>query len=420
MNYKKIKFCRICNQNLKNKVLSFPATPPANEFVTSPVEQEKFPLDLMECGKCGHVQLSVAVNPDILFKNYVYVSGTSPSFVNHFKDYAKSIIDSFDLKQDKSIVLDIGSNDGTLLKAFKQYNLTVIGVDPAEKIAAQANKDGIYTINSFFNKDVVKKIKYKFGKIDVITANNVFAHTENLNEFVANVKKLLSKEGVFIFECSYLVDVINNMGWDTCYHEHISMHSLAPLITLFDSHKMKIFKVERVNTHGGSIRVFVSKQNSSHAEMPLDSLIKEENDLGLNISKKLIKKYNIIKNNKNIFAEYKTKIDNLGAKMLETLREIKSKNQNIVGFGAPAKFCTLSHTFGINKDLIDVVIDDSPLKQNLYTPGNHIKVVPSSYLKGNKVDYIVIFAWNFAENIIKNNSDYKGKWIIPIPEFKVI
>lgn len=419
MNYKKIKHCRICNTSLKKMVLTFPPTPPANEFVKEPYEQQKYPLDLLECEKCGHVQLSVVVNPETLFKDYVYVSGTSSSFVNHFKEYAESIVNQFKLEKNK-IVLDIGSNDGTLLKAFKEHNLTVVGVDPAEKIAAQANKEGIYTINSFFNLDAVKKIKYKFGKIDIITANNVFAHTEDLNEFVKNVRKLLSKDGVFIFECSYLVDMINNMGWDMCYHEHVSMHAVAPLMALFALNKMKIFKIDRVNTHGGSIRVFVSKEKSSHDIMPLDSFLKEENELGLKISKKIRKQYNLLKNNTDIFKEYSLKINNLGEHMLDFLKEIKSNNKKIVGFGAPAKFCTLSHAFGINKDLIDFVIDDNPLKQGLYTPGNHLKVVSSDYLKNNDIDYVVIFAWNFADSIIKNNSFYKGKWIVPIPEFKVI
>lgn len=210
MNYKVLNKCSICFNTMSNKVLSLPATPPANEFIKDPIEQETYPLDLMECNLCGHVQLSVAVDPEILFKNYVYVSGTSQSFVNHFKDYAKNMVNEFKLKS-KSLVVDIGSNDGTLLKAFKQYDVKVLGVDPAENIAKQANQDGINTIIGFFNDEVSSHIRENYVYADLVTANNVFAHTVDLWSFVRDVKNILSDNGVFIFECSYLVDMINNM-----------------------------------------------------------------------------------------------------------------------------------------------------------------------------------------------------------------
>lgn len=424
MNYKVIDKCKVCYQNnTLVKVLSLPATPPANEFVEKEIEQEKYPLDLMECNKCGFVQLSVQVDPSILFKNYVYVSGTSQVFINHFKDYAKSMVEQFELKKTYYTpkVLDIGSNDGTLLKAFKEYGLDVIGVDPAENIAKKANQDGIFTIPKFLDDSVCFEILQKYGYLDLITANNVFAHNSDLWAFLTHVKNMLTDDGVFVFECAYIVDMIKNISFDQIYSEHYYTHSISALMELFRIHNLRMFNIEKVNTHGGSIRVYVCNENAKHKDkVLLKSFVEEEVNLGLKASKWILDKYNLKLSNKNIFKEYSDKIDLLKNKLKSKLLELKSENKRVVGFGAPAKFCTLSHAFGITKDLIEVIIDDSKLKQNLLTPGNHIPVVSSKYLKENDIDYVVVFAWNFADSIIKNNSEYKGKWIVPIPEFKIV
>lgn len=204
------------------------------------------------------------------------------------------------------------------------------------------------------------------------------------------------------------------------YSEHHHFHKISSLIRLFNENGMRIFKVERIATHGGSIRVFACNINASHKDVSIKPFLIEENDLGLIVAKDILKKYNIVKIEKPIFKEYNDKIETLKKKLTTKLKDLKKKNKRVVGFGAPAKFCTLSHTFGIDDKLIEAVIDDSPLKQGLYTPGNHIPVVSSKYLEEHEIDYIVIFAWNFAESIMAKHKDFKGKWIVPIPEFKEI
>lgn len=404
--------CRLCNSKNLNSVIKLEETPPANAFINEEelhIKQKTYPLELLFCQDCNHLQLSTVVDPKKLFEKYVYVSGTSKVFVKHFEKYADFIIKNYSPKKE-NLIIDIGSNDGTLLSFFKSKGYKILGVDPAIKIAESATKKGIETITAFFNKDLTKKIIKHFGKASIITANNVFAHSNELDEIIDSAKLLLNEEGLFIFEVSYLVDVYEKSLFDTIYHEHLAYHSVKPLKAFFDKHNMELIDVKRIDTHGGSIRGVVQKKNGTRkVESSVDELIKLENNLGFSDAK--------------TFNDFSNKISKIKNELKEFLISLKKEGKSIAGFGAPAKATTLMYQFGFNKDLIDFIVDDNPLKQNTFTPGIHIPVVSSKAIKERKPDYLLILAWNFSDSIIKNHSYFSaqnGKFIVPLPQLKII
>jgi len=247
--------CRLCNSRDLTLVLSLAHTPPANAFVRASQRtkrQQTFPLDVFLCEACGHLQLLDVLDPITLFQDYVYVSGTSSTFVSHFEGYAEHIIRGYQLAG-RSLVVDIGSNDGTLLRFFKNAGMRVLGVDPALEIAHKATESGIHTLATFFTSDVARRLRCDYGPARVITANNVFAHIDDLADIVVGVKTLLDTDGVFAFEVSYLVDVYEKLLFDTIYHEHLAYHSVKPLVNFFRVNGMELIDIQRVETHGGSI-----------------------------------------------------------------------------------------------------------------------------------------------------------------------
>ena len=404
--------CRLCSSSKLSLVLKLESTPPANAFISKKdldKDQNKYPLEVYFCESCAHLQLLEVVDPVELFENYVYVSGTSKVFVNHFSDYAKSIIKKYNPSKE-NFVLDIGSNDGTFLKFFKNMGFSVLGVDPAKEISRKAQEEGINMINDFFTLETSSKIKKRFGKASLITANNVFAHSDNLIEMTQAISDLLTKDGLFVFEVSYLLDVYQKTLFDTIYHEHLSYHSVIPLIKFFENNGMTLIDVSRVNTHGGSIRCVVQKKNGKR---------------NVNESvKKLIDLEKSVKLNEKItFSDFALNIKQRKIELYNFLSSLKSQKKTIAGFGAPAKATTLMYEFGLNQDILDFLIDDSPLKQGLYSPGLHLPVLSSDSIIELKPDYLLILAWNFADSIIKKNhkfSDSGGKFIIPLPNLEIV
>jgi len=349
------------------------------------------------------------IDPNYLFQDYVYVSGTSPVFVKHFEEYAKSVISEFDLHQG-SLVVEIGSNDGTLLKFFQDAGMRVLGIDPAIEIAKKATDLGIETLPVFFNAELAKILRNERGPASIITANNVFAHVDDLIVFTQGVRWLLAEDGVFIFEVSYLVDVFEKTLFDTVYHEHLSYHSVSPLHQFFQAQGLELIEVTRVKTHGGSLRGIV--QLSSGYRKVSKSVV---NLISLESKLKLDKA--------NTLKHYSNNIDKLKQQLQVLLYDLKQSGKNIVGYGAPAKATTLLYHFGLGPDMLDFIIDDSPLKQGLYSPGLHIPVLPSSALYEKNPDYILILAWNFSDPIIKNHLSFSkagGKFIIPLPEVLIV
>ena len=407
--------CRLCKKPDLSKVLKLKPTPAGNNFLTLEEKLKNdepiFPLKLYLCKNCFHLQLGHVVSPDHLFKdNYHFVSGTSPVNVNHFENYAGEVISRFELKKN-SFIIDIGSNDGTCLKAFKNKGMRVLGIDAAENIAKIANKNGIETKAAFFSKTLALNIKEQYGVPDLITSHNVLAHIEDFSGVMDAISSLMDKNSIFIFEVGYFLDVFKNLWFDTIYHEHLDYHTVAPLKEFFRSMGMELFDTKRVDIQGGSIRNFVQISGGKNkANSSIEELILLEKNEGLT--------------NVSDLKTFQSRIDVVKSDLSQLLKDIKEKSRSIAGYGAPTKSTTLMNYFELDENLIDYIIDDNPLKQGKYSPLLHIPVVSSDYLLGDsQPDYLLILAWNFAESIIekvKNSSDFSGRYIIPLPRVKIV
>jgi SAM-dependent methyltransferase len=401
--------CRLCGSTTLTRVLSLAPTPPANAFVASPdVEQASYPLEVLFCDGCAHVQLAHVVDPEVLFADYVYVSGTSPAFVRHFEAYAAAL-SGYAALRPGDFVVDIGSNDGTLLRFFQDAGMKVLGVDPARAIARQATAAGVETIGAFFSAELAGEIRQARGRARAITANNVFAHVDDLADVVEGVRTLLAPDGVFAFEVSYLADVYEHVLFDTIYHEHLDYHAVAPLVGFFRRHGLELVAAERIPTHGGSIRGLVRQGDAARRIEPsVERRIAEETALGVLAADGL--------------RRFGARIDVVRDKLLALVRGLKADGRSIAGYGAPAKLTTLMHHFGLGPAVIDFIVDDSPLKQGLYTPGLHVPVLSPRALDERRPDYLVIFAWNFAQPIMAKQQAFArrgGRFIVPLPEVAV-
>ena len=404
--------CRLCESQELKEVFELNPTPPANAFIPESElneTQDCFPLDMHQCVDCGHVQLLTVIDSEYLFRKYIYVSGTSSVFVNHFQSYAESIIQDYGLRQN-DLVVEIGSNDGTLLNFFKEKGMQVLGIDPATRIAKNTTKSGIETIPRFFNEHLAKEIRKDRGTAKVIPANNVFAHIDDLIGFVNGVRELLADDGIFVFEVSYLLDVYEKTFFDMTYHEHLSYHSVLPLKSFFESNYLQLIDAKRVGTHGGSLRGIVQKEGG----------LRETND---SIKDLIELELKFALNEPETWLGFKERIDKKGQDLMELLTDIKMKGNSISGYGAPAKSTTLMYQYGIDSETLDYIVDDSLWKQTLFSPGLHIPIVSSSILERRPPDYLLILAWNFAESIMDNLrgfSEAGGKFIIPLPDLHVV
>lgn len=399
----KVTQCRLCLGQLSDPKLSFPDTPLANEFLAEKIKQDTFPLQVCVCESCGHYQLNEQVDPERMFRHYLFVAGTSPVNVEHFRQYAW---DMYKMAMGRVIrrtpkVLDIASNDGTLLQHFKDLGCQVLGIDPAINLAEEATQKGIPTIPDFFTENKANEILKEHGKFDLITANNVFAHVPDMIGFTKGIKKLLSPEGIYTFEVSYFGDVIDKLLFDTIYHEHTSYHTIAPLLKFFASYELEIFKIQKIDTHGGSLRVFV-KNGTGRQYYLGDEFLSQEQDI----------QKSVVRMSKNITL--------LGYQLREKFNELKSQGKSIAIYGTPAKATTLMYALDIDEKQIDFAVDDAPLKQGRFTPGKHISILHPDAIYERKPDVILVLAWNFAESIIKKHSQFKGKWIISIPELREV
>ena len=392
-------------------VLSLTSTPPANAFVDENClaqKQDCFPLKLFFCKSCAHVQLLDVVDPRILFEHYVYVSGTSPVFVRHFQDYANDVVARF-APTSGGLIVDVGSNDGTLLRYFQDQGYKVLGIDPAMEIAESASQSGIETKSAFFTRDLAAALRQEYGPATVVTANNVFAHADDLGGILAGIRTLLDKDGVFVFEVSYLLDVMEKCLFDTIYHEHLAYHSIKPLQKFFADNGMQLIDVQRVDSHGGSLRGFVQRDDGTRT-------------VSTNVAEAIAVEEAVGLDREETYHAFAARIEQIKGELNDLLKSIKAENKTIAGFGAPAKATTLMYHFNIGPDMIDYIVDDSPLKQNLFSPGLHIPVVPSDVLATQKPDYVLILAWNFAEPIMSNHKHFTssgGHFIVPLPEIKV-
>jgi hypothetical protein len=403
--------CRACSSHNLERVFSLKPTPIGDAYVTSEqlnIEQKSYPIDLYLCEDCGLAQLLDIIDPEVLYGEYIYVTGSSMGLTEHFRGYAKSVTERCRLLPG-SLVVDIGSNDGTLLRGFKELGLRVLGVEPAKHIAAQANASGIDTIDQFFAPAMAKNMVAKYGHAKLITANNVFANIDDLMSWVEAVNHLLANDGVFVFESYYLADLVENMVFDFIYHEHLSAFSVKPIKALFKRVGLELIAVERVSTKGGSLRYFVQRSGG---------VLEQDGS----VSKFLALEENIGLYQKEIYIAFSNRINTLKEQTKAFLINAKRQGKSIVGFGASITVTTLLYHFEIG-EYIDYLVDDNLAKQDRYSPGLHLPVLPISAIYNRKPDYVIILAWRFADSLISKNPAYMasiGTFVIPVPKFKVV
>ena len=385
--------CRCCGSKKLKRALSLGYQPLANNLLKDINEKYKvYPLELNVCEECFNCQLSVAINSDEMFSNYLYQSSTTNSFREHFFMAAKKYIEEFKLEKD-SYIIDVGSNDGIGLKPFIDLGFKNIqGIEPAKNLAALANKNGINTFHGYLDDKAMNPIK---NGADLLLASNVFAHADDLKSMAEAMKKLIKPDGKIIIEVQYLLNTIRDLTFDNIYHEHTNYWSLSSLNIFFEKLNLKIFKVEKINTHGGSIRVYVSQDSNILVDQSVQIILKEEEEFGLK--------------NISTYLEFGKKIENLKTEVVKKIKILKEKYSSIIGYGAPAKATTALNFFNINKE-IDYIIEDNKLKHGKYIPGVNIKIVPKEEIK-NKDQAILVLAWNFFDEIKKNNKDLKNNFI---------
>lgn len=402
--------CRLCD-SLMIKFFSLGQMPLVNSFLKKEEipDEEKFDLSVGFCKKCYLVQLINTVSPEKLFKNYIYFSSTSTSFLEYCKKLADYFTKRLNLNS-QSLVLEIASNDGAQLQYFKELGIQILGVDPAENIAEAANKKGIKTIPEFFNYAFAKKLKEEEKiEADLVFGANVLAHVPEIVDFVKGVKAILKSKGTAIFEFPYIKGLMENK-FDTIYHEHVFYYSLLALRNLFKIAGLEIYDVEMTPMQGGSLRIFISHHGSFLISENVKKLVGEELKNGFD----KIETYQKINEN----------VSKLKNDLINLLHRLKSEGKKIAAYGAPAKGNILLNYFGI-KDYLDFIVDKSEAKQGLYAPGTHLLVYPLEKIYEEKPDYLLILCWNLADEVInmpelKEYREQGGKFIIPIPDLKII
>ena len=378
--------CRSCgNRNLK-RIVSLGFQPLANNLLNKENDEcELYPLELNYCENCHNCQLSVSVDPKKMFSNYLYLSSVSDTFKKHFIEAAKKYVKEFKLSAKKSYIIDIGSNDGVALKPFRDLGFKkILGIEPAKNLAKMANKNKIKTFNGFLEKKNLKKIK---KNADLILASNVFAHSDKLKEMANCMLKLLNSKGTIIIEVQYLLNTLQDLTFDNIYHEHYNYWSLTSLINFFKQFKAKIVKAEKINTHGGSLRVFIKKDKNSKIDKSVKNLLDEENKFGLT-------KFSTYK-------EFAEKVYTIKKNVKNNIQKLKSNGKKIIGYGAPAKATTSLNFFGVSKE-IDFIVEDNKLKHGKFIPGVNIPIVSKEKIT-DKNNTIIVLAWNFFDDIKKNN-----------------
>lgn len=407
-----IQNCRLCGHQQLTQFLDLGYTPPADTFLLYEQLDEPethYPLKVLRCDSCMFIQLSYIVPPDILYRNdYPYESSTTRTGRKHFDKFAESVVKNYNLAS-SDLVIDVGSNVGVLLKGFQERGCRILGIEPAENIAKIANENDIKTLSVFFSPDIAKEILSEYGKAKAITASNVFAHIDDLNAVLECLDILLDDDGIFIIEAPYLLNLLKNLEYDTIYHEHLSYLSVKPLVSFFKNNGFEIFDIQEVDIHGGSIRIFVNRQSYRSISAKVTDMISSENDGDIYSIENLILFSENVKKNRN--------------NLMNLLYKLKSENKRIAAVSAPAKGMTLLNYCGIGTHILEFVTEKSQLKINKYTPGGHIKVLPDSALVTEEIDYALLLAWNFKDEIIGNLSEYRnlgGKFIIPIPNPTIV
>ena len=407
------KECRFCKSKLNQVMLDLGETPVANSFIDKNHLEEKetkYPLCVFVCEKCFLVQLEEYESPENIFSDYAYFSSYSETWLKHAKDYTTMIIAKLHLKNDSQII-EIASNDGYLLQFFKEKNFPILGIEPAVNVAKSAIEKGITTLIEFFNSETAKQLKQSGKEADLIIGNNVLAHVPNLNDFVQGLKILLKPSGIITMEFPHLLQLIKNNQFDTIYHEHFSYFSLFVTKPIFSHHKLKIFDVEQLPTHGGSLRIYATHNENENITISkkVNELINEEHQFGLS--------------NIETYRNFSNKVESVREKLLSFLNAAKKEGQKVVCYGAAAKGNTLLNYCKVDSRLVDYIVDKNPHKQGKFLPGSHLPIKSPMELLKTKPSFVLILPWNIKEEIINQMSHIRkwgGKFVVPIPEVNII
>ncbi len=406
--------CRACGGRSLIPYLNLGYIPLVNRYLRKEdlsKSELSFPLQINYCKECSMSQLSIVVNPHILFDEYYYRSSMSRTFQQHCRKLAEDTKKRFALTNN-SLVVEVASNDGILLRELKATGVKFVGVEPAKNLAKIANSEGLTTHNAFWNNQTASDVKSIYGSADVVVMQNVFAHIHDLDSALSGVDDVLKDDGVLIIEVPYMISFINKTEFDTAYHEHLSYFLIRPLTFLFTRHNMTLFDVEEFDMHGGSVRVYVKKTRSNKNKVETEKIKKSldlEEELGM---------YQI-----ETYLRFSNHIAQIKSELQLFLRGLKSRGQKIAAFGASAKGNVLLNYCEIGKETIDYIIDETPEKQGKYYPGNHIPIISPEVLRSSRPDYLVILPWNFVDEIISKTRHFKeagGRYIIPIPALRII
>ncbi len=405
--------CRFCNKPLTNIFVDLDTSPLSNAFIKKEriaEPERKYPLCAYVCDNCFLVQLDEFEKPENIFEDYAYFSSYSSTWLEHAKNYVDMIIEKFSFDK-KNLIIEIASNDGYLLQFFKEKNIPCLGIEPAVNVAKVAKEKGIPTITKFFTVNTANELKRNNKNADLIIGNNVLAHVPNLNDFVQGLKILLKTTGIITLEFPHILQLIQKNQFDTIYHEHFSYFSLLTVEKIFSFYGLTIFDVDEIPTHGGSLRIYIkhleNKDISIHERISV--LLKKEKDEGLE--------------NLSTYTNFIKSVNEIKKQLQEFVNDVKNSGEKIVCYGAAAKGNTLLNYCKIGTNFIDYVVDQNPHKQGLFLPGTHIPIKNPDEIKKTKPDYLIIMPWNLKNEIMEEMKiirTWGGKFVIPIPEVKII
>ena len=404
--------CRFCSKPLSTTFVDLGMSPLSNSFLAADklLSMERFyPLHAFVCDNCFLVQLDEFESPDAIFSDYLYFSSYSETWLKHATNYSAKMVDRFGLDK-SSFVVEVASNDGYLLKNFVEREIPCLGIEPAANVAKEAIKIGVPTETVFFGEQTAKRIRAEKGAADLVAGNNVYAHVPNINDFTAGLKAIIKDRGVITLEFPHLLELVLNNQFDTIYHEHFSYLSLLAVEKIFAAHGLMVFDVERLPTHGGSIRVY--GQHSEKPFWPVEPSVAKIREMEAKAGLGEIDTY----------PKFKENVEAIKRGLLSFLIEAKFAKKKVVAYGAAAKGNTLLNYCGIRCDLIDYVADRNPHKQGLYTPGTHIPVYSPDKITETKPDYVLILPWNLKDEVSAQLSEIRswgGKFVVPIPTLQV-